>query len=186
MADVSPSPPRLSPRQVARIRRLSGPADANPGEAGELNVVPYLDIIMNVTMFVLATVSLVFVSSVDTTAAVRNSGEPYKQASRLGLTVLITDGGVALKTSAGNVASGCDGLGPGITVPLRDAKHDLSAITACARKLKTASPEFAEETEVALSASPGVDYATVISVMDALRRDRDAVLFPDVHLAVVR
>ena len=43
MADVSPSPPRLSPRQLAKIRRLSGPAEAGPGEAGELNVVPYLD-----------------------------------------------------------------------------------------------------------------------------------------------
>ena len=186
MADVSTSPARLSPRQLAKIRRLSSPAEADAGEAGELNVVPYLDIIMNVTMFVLATVSVIFVSTVDTSAAVQNPGKPYQQASPLGLSVLVTDRGVALKTSAGNVAPGCEGLGPGITVPLRDAKHDVSAITACARKLKSASPAFAEETEVALSASPGVDYATVISVMDALRRDRDAVLFPNVHLAVVR
>ncbi|MFN7135199.1 MAG: biopolymer transporter ExbD, partial [Myxococcales bacterium] len=36
-------------------------------ETGELNIVPYLDIIMNILMFVLASVSVSFVGSIDTT-----------------------------------------------------------------------------------------------------------------------
>ena len=59
-------------------------------------------------------------------------------------------------------------------------------LTACARRLKTARAEFASEREVALSASPGVEYQTVLAVMDALRHDGDAELFPEVRLAVVR
>ena len=55
MADPADAP--LSAAQRSRIRRLSAPREAEPGdEAGELNVVPYLDIIMNILMFVLVTV----------------------------------------------------------------------------------------------------------------------------------
>ena len=54
--------PPLSAAQRSRIRRLSQPKEPEPGdEAGELNVVPYLDIIMNILMFVLASVSVSFV-----------------------------------------------------------------------------------------------------------------------------
>ena len=66
MADKQDAP--LSAAQRSRIRRLSQPKEPDAGEeAGELNVVPYLDIIMNVLMFVLASVSVTFVTSIDTT-----------------------------------------------------------------------------------------------------------------------
>jgi biopolymer transport protein TolR len=188
MAKPTPvPPPPLSPAQRGKIRRLSAPAAPDAGEGGELNVVPYLDVVMNLTMFVLATVSVIFVSSVDTSAAVQNPDRPYQQElSALRLSVLITDQGVGLKTAGGNVAPGCEGLGRGITIPRAAGAHDLASVAACARRLKTARPEFAAERQVTLSASPGVDYQTVMAVMDTLRGDGAAELFPEVHLAVVR
>ena len=57
----------LSAAQRSKIRRLSQPADLSPDEeGGELNIVPFLDIVMNILIFVLATVSVTFTSAVDT------------------------------------------------------------------------------------------------------------------------
>jgi len=44
---------KLSAQQRSKIRRLSQPKEHSPDEAGgELNIVPFLDIIMNVLIFV--------------------------------------------------------------------------------------------------------------------------------------
>ena len=62
-----PNPDKLSAAQRSKIRRLATPKDAEEGEeAGELNIVPFLDIIMNVLMFVLATISVTFTTLIDT------------------------------------------------------------------------------------------------------------------------
>ncbi|MEO7330302.1 MAG: hypothetical protein ABI193_17125, partial [Minicystis sp.] len=64
------APTLLSPAQRSQIRRLSQPRESAPGEeAGELNVVPYLDIITNIMMFVLASIAVTFASTIDTRAA---------------------------------------------------------------------------------------------------------------------
>src|SRR5580692_11279355 len=108
----------LSPGQRARIRRLSAPVDPEPGdEAGELNVVPYLDIMMNIMMFVLASVSVAFASTISTSAAYAGPRTAPDGSEALRLTVLVTGQGTAFKTSAGAIAPGCAGMGPGITVP---------------------------------------------------------------------
>ena len=50
---------KLSAQQRSKIRRLSQPKEHSPDEAGgELNIVPFLDIIMNVLIFVLATITV--------------------------------------------------------------------------------------------------------------------------------
>ena len=49
----------------------------------------------------------------------------------------------------------------------------------CARKrLKNAQPEFKDETQVTITANPGIQYKTVIDVMDALRTDGDGGALP--------
>src|SRR5271166_4856716 len=58
---------KLSAAQRSRIRRLSTPKELSPDEeGGELNIVPFLDIITNVLMFVLATISVTFTTLIDT------------------------------------------------------------------------------------------------------------------------
>ena len=55
-----------------------------------------------------------------------------------------------------------------------------------AKRLKNARPEFKDETQVTITANPGIDYKTVIDVMDALRSDGEEELFPEVHFGVAR
>jgi biopolymer transport protein ExbD len=180
---TSDAPGPLSAAQRSKIRRLSAPVEADAGsDAGELNVVPYLDIIMNIMMFVLVSVSVTFTSTIATTAAQASPRPVPTPPEALALTALITGEGVALKTAGGPVAPGCSGVGTGITVPNAAGGYDLVGLGACARRIKGARPE----TQVAVSASPDVSYDVVIGVMDALRSDAHGELFPEARLGVVR
>jgi biopolymer transport protein TolR len=179
----------LSAAQRSRIRRLSAPKEPEAGEeAGELNVVPYLDIITNIMMFVLASVSVSFIGSIDTTppsiGGTRVRADVSSKA--LNLAAFITTQGVSLKTSTGNIATGCQDVGSGIAVPKVGDNYDFKSLTACAKRLKSASAAFKEETQVTITANPGIEYKTVIDVMDALRGDSDGELFPEVHFGVAR
>jgi len=184
-----PEPARLTAAQRSRIRRLSQPRELAPDEeGGELNVVPFLDIIMNILIFVLATVAVTFTATIETTPPQSPSGgvraEPKKT---LNFSVLITSEGHSIKTSGGNVATGCKGAGPGLAVPKRQGSYDFVALTACAQALKQAAPEFGEETQVFLSANPAIDYQTLVSTIDAVRATpQGEPLFPDVNFQVVR
>src|SRR6185369_2435074 len=110
----------LSAAQRSKIRRLSQPIEPAPGEeAGELNVVPYLDIITNIMMFVLASVSVSFIAAIDTTPPSIGGGKVRADVSSkaLNLAAFITTQGVSLKTSGGNISTGCDNIGSGVAVP---------------------------------------------------------------------
>lgn len=171
----------LSLAQRARIRRLSAPGEVDPSEGGgELNVVPFLDIIMNVLLFVLATMPAVFTSSIalDEVHHGRGKGEALQ------LTMMVTDEGVALKTSRGSINAGCE-VGGGLTVAAQGGSVDWEALKSCARKLK-ANPDFDAERSVTVTASNGTPYATLIRAMDAVREDSQGPLFPDARFAVVR
>lgn len=180
---------QLSSAQRSKIRRLSQPKEPDVGEeAGELNVVPYLDIITNIMIFVLASVSVTFVSSIDTTPPAIGGGKVRSELSSkaLNLSALITSQDISLKTSSGNIATGCQDVGNGVTVPKVNEQYDYPALTACAKRLKNARDEFKEEMQVTITANPGIEYQTIISAMDALRRDGEELLFPEVHFGVAR
>jgi biopolymer transport protein TolR len=186
---VDPNDVPLSPAQRSRIRRLSQPREPAPGdEAGELNIIPYLDIIMNIIVFVIATISVVFVTTVDTTPPSAGGGKGTRMKSKaLNLTALITSDGISLKTSSGNISTGCTSIGAGVTVPKTDGgSYDYQELTRCARELKKQNERFAEETQVTITANPDVAYQVIISTMDAVREDADGNLFPDVHFGVAR
>src|SRR5208282_6874988 len=92
-------PEKLSAAQRSRIRRLSAPKELAPDEeGGELNIVPFLDIVTNVLMFVLATVSVTFTATIDTfPPRAGGSGARPPSTPTLGLTVLIVGEGISLK-----------------------------------------------------------------------------------------
>lgn len=181
---------QLSAAQRSKIRRLSAPHEPAPGEeAGELNIVPYLDIIMNILMFVLATVAVTFIATIDTTPPAVGGGNKVRAdvvTEALNLSAWITNDGISLKTTSGNIAPGCQGIGAGVTVPKVNGEHDFKGVTECAKRLKTAKPAFKDETQVTLLANSDVDYKTVIATMDALRSSGEDALFPDVHFGVAR
>lgn len=179
----------LSAAQRSRIRRLSQPRELAPDEeGGELNIVPFLDIIVNILIFVLATVAVTFTTSIETTPP--SSGgtgvRQEKDKKALNLSAFVVNDGIALKASGGNVATGCSGIGGGLAVPKRQGEHDYTELTRCVEKLKKSSPDFAEETQISITANNDVDYQTVVQVMDAVRGTPDEVLFTDVNFALAR
>lgn len=180
----------LTAAQRSKIRRASQPRELSPDEeGGELNIVPFLDIIMNVLIFVLATIAVTFTASIETTPpASRGSGVRQNiESEALNLTIFIVNEGFSIKASGGNVAPGCEGIGPGIAIPKRDGKYDYASLTGCAAKLKSSSPQFADENQVFITANPGTEYQNIISVIDAVRRTPQGdILFDNVNFKVPR
>src|SRR5262245_43549151 len=130
---------RLSAAQVGKIRRLSQPRELAPDEeGGELNIVPFLDIIVNILIFVLATVAVTFTATIETAPPGTGGGGVRKEieSKALNLTVLVATEGFSIKASGGNVAPGCGGLGPGLAISMRGGKYDYDSLTECATKLK--------------------------------------------------
>lgn len=178
---------RLSAAQRSKIRRLSQPRELTPDEeGGELNIVPFLDIVVNILIFVLATVAVTFTSSIETNPP-GAGGQGVRQEAKksLGLTIIVVNQGLSIKAQGGNVSSGCGGAGPGIAIPKVGGRHDYAALQACVKRLKLSAPDFEDETQVFISGNPDTDYQTIISVIDAIRTDESGnELFPDVNFKV--
>lgn len=181
--------PPLSPSQRSKIRRLSQPKEVDPADAGgELNVVPFLDIIMNVLMFVLATIPAVFTSTIVTEPPSVGGKGTVRAAEKptLNLTMLIVNDGVSLKTGGTSIGPGCE-PGGGITIPKAGGAYNWPELKACVQKLKNASPDFKDENTVAIAAEPGINYQSVIEGMDAVREtDTGEPLFDNVNFAVFK
>jgi biopolymer transport protein ExbD len=177
---------KLSAAQRSKIRRLSAPRELAPDEeGGELNIVPFLDIVMNVLMFVLATVSVTFTATIDTFPP--RAGGRGAPTPTLGLTVLIVPDGFSLKARGGNIAPGCSDTGPGIAIPRKDNDFDYVALKACVTKLKGAAVEFKDEMGVTISGNPSIPYQVIIGAMDAVRKnDAGEDLFPEVSFGIAR
>jgi biopolymer transport protein ExbD len=181
---------KLSAAQRSKIRRIASPREIAPDEeGGELNIVPFLDIITNVLMFVLATVTVTFTATLDTFPPKAGANVRPPTTPTLGLTLLIVNDGISVKARGGNVAPGCNDTGPGIAVgKAPDGKdYDWAGLKRCVQHLKGASPDFADETSVSIGANNNIPYQAVIGTMDAVRRTDDGKeLFPDVNFAVAR
>jgi biopolymer transport protein ExbD len=180
----------LSAAQRAKVRRASQPRELSPDEeGGELNIVPFLDIIVNILIFVLATVAVTFTASIETTPpASRGSGVRQDvQSEALNLTVLIANDGFSLKASGGNIATGCQGPGPGITIPKRGSGYDYVELRKCATRLKQSSPDYADERQVYITANPATAYEVIIGVIDSVRAtSKGQTLFDEVNFKVLR
>lgn len=180
----------ISVAQRSKVRRLSQPRELSPDEeGGELNIIPFLDIIVNILIFVLATVAVTFTASIETTPpASRGAGVRSEIPSEaLNLTVFIVNDGFSLKASGGNIAPGCQGVGPGVSIPRAGGRYDYRALTECAMRLKGASPDYQAETQFYISANPGTEYQTIINVIDAMRSTPNGdPLFENVNFKVAK
>ena len=180
-------PVRLTPRQRAYVRKRTTLPDPDPSELDEeLNIVPFLDIVVNIIMFLLMTLTTVaFFSQVEAVLPQYRRGGIGKRAAEneaLNLNVTVTRAGVIVAGSGGKLARGCTTTAPGkvITVPAgMNGEQDWQGLTNCVRRVKD---QFEDETRVTLSADPEVPYDHLISAMDAVRGENDE-LFPDVLLS---
>src|ERR1700685_724251 len=112
-----PETEKLSAAQRSRVRRLSMGKELAPDEeGGELNIVPFLDIIMNVLMFVLATISVTFTTIIETSPPALGGHPRPPQAPTLSLNVGVIDKGFVVSAYGAHVGEGCQGAGTGATV----------------------------------------------------------------------
>ncbi len=179
----------LTAAQRSKIRRLSQPRELAPDEeGGELNIVPFLDIIVNILIFVLATISVVFTTKLDAAPpSNRTAGTRGAEKPALNLTVMLVNDGIAIKGAKGNVAPGCRGVGPGVALPLHGGQYDFRALKTCAAQLRAAVPDFASEQQFYLTANPGVEFQAIVGVIDAMATDPEGKpMFTDPIFTVTR
>jgi len=170
------------------IRKRTKEVDLDPSEmVGELNIVPYLDIVVNLIMFLLATTEAVLlIAQIETDLPKIARGGRSKGtevSTPLNLNVTVTAKGVIVSGSGGKLAPGCSSTEPGgaPTVPVKGDEYDWDGLTKCVARVKK---EFQEEDSVTISADPQVMYEHVVSAMDAVRGKGKEELFPRVLISV--
>ena len=178
----------LTSTQRAYIRRRTRVHDPDPSEvAGELNIVPFLDIVVNLIMFLLATSEAVLaIVQIEAQLPQLSGGKPTSNAGAkepsLNLNVTLTDGGIIVTGSGGKLAPGCQEVSSGrvMTIPKKGTAYDWPALTDCAVKIKAS---YNNEKNVIVGADPMIQYEHVVAAMDALRSDGKQELFPKVLLS---
>jgi biopolymer transport protein TolR len=166
--------------------------DMGEEEGGELNIIPYLDIIINLIMFLLvAQATLVSLGMIDVTApsysiAGPAGGAGEKTEKPLRLTVGIGGDGFYVAASGGVLGNeeGTGELTPdGVertkpTIPMKaDGSFDYPAL---ARKLRAIKNSFPKTTSVYVAADENIPYEVIVKTLDASREDASGQLFPNV------
>ncbi|MEW5737424.1 MAG: biopolymer transporter ExbD [Myxococcota bacterium] len=160
--------------------------------AGELNIVPYLDILMNLIIFMLlsmtglATFGILNVNAPSYGAGAGGAGESDKPP--LTLTVAVGKKGFFVAATGGvlpgqtaETANAAPGEGAPTIALKADGTYDYEALTEMMKKVKT---EFPSESKVILAADAETPYEVLVGTMDATRETKDhKLLFPDVTLA---
>ncbi|GEM_PF-144551 len=174
--------------------RLSEESGATGADEGELNIVPYLDILINLIMFLLvAQATLASLGMIDVTAPSYSTAgagatpDPTKQEKKLRLTVgigrdgfyIAAKGGVLpgeTETTGELTADNVAKLAP--TIPKRpDGSYDFPRLVQKLRGVKTAFPAT---TAVFVAAEPATPYEIIVKTLDATREDAQGKLFPNV------
>jgi biopolymer transport protein ExbD len=169
----------MTRRQVrAAMRRLKTEHDEADEETGEINLVPYMDIVTNIIIFLLASVvQQVPLGNINVASPTIGSGageaseEPEKPP--LNLTVTLAANGFII-------------AGSGAVIPpipkLANGQYDFDGLT---NKLAEIKREIAPgETKATFNADSYIPYELVIKTLDAMREDKAGkMLFPDIIFA---
>lgn len=173
----------MEARIRSMIRRKAKPPEHDPSEEGELNLVAYLDIVTNIIMFLLITVTAVM-ATVDINVSSPNTGGgaggPDTNPNELNLTITVTNSGFIVAGSGGVLTQGCDRTGAPPTVPMRGTDWDYDGLTRCVQRIKT---EFPTETRAIIAANPDIKYEVVVKSMDAIRGAPPNLLFTDIMMS---
>ena len=161
----------------AAMRRMKDHNEEIEEETGEINLVPYMDIVTNIIIFLLASVvNQVALGNVNVSVPSLSAGggaasDEKPEKPPLNLTVTVGATGFTIAASGGV-------LPPIVKLP--NGQYDYKQLTKKLLEIKS-SPDNAEETKVNFNADSNISYDIVVATLDAMRQD-DAgkVLFPDV------
>ncbi len=171
----------MTKRQVrARMRRMREQFEEAEEDTGEINLVPYMDIVTNIIIFLLASVvNQVPLGTVNVSSPTFGGGGGEAQEEKPALNLTVTVGG------SGFTLAGSGGVMPPIP-KLPSGDYDYLALTA---KLTEIKKEFSDETKATFNADAITPYETVVKTLDAMRTYKDEkdqhekALFPDVVFA---
>ena len=164
-------------------------------EAEGLNIVPYLDILMNLIMFMLLSITGLSAFGILNVNA-PNYGGPTTQVTEEGdkpkllLTVLISKKGFYVAATGGVVgqqqqAQANPAEAPPSIPTKGDGTYDYTALTESMVNVKK---EFPSETKVIVGAEGDIPYEVLVSTMDAIRETpgkERKLLFTDVTLGAM-
>jgi biopolymer transport protein TolR len=165
----------------AAMRRMRDHVEEIEEEAGELNLVPYMDIVTNIIIFLLASVvNQVALGNINVSVPTIASGgsasedQPPPEKPPLNLTVSVGASGFTVAASGGVLP---------IIPKLPNGQYDYKALTTKLKEIKS-NPDNATETKANFNADANIPYDIVVATLDAMRQD-DAgkILFPDVAFA---
>src|SRR3972149_3849311 len=192
----------LTPAQRQYLRKRTKIHELDPSEvSSELNIVPFLDIVVNLIMFLLMTTTTVLaISQIEAQLPQLSRGvgrRAQAPENALNLNITVTEQGVIVAGSGGKLAPGCQNTASGrvITVPRRvmavidpathrpaeprrqGMSYDWPALTECVARVHSV-PDFQDETQVIVGADPIIQYEHVINAMDAVRGRGTETPFP--------
>jgi biopolymer transport protein ExbD len=167
-----------------KMRRLREEKEEEAEESGELNLVPYLDIVTNIVIFLLASITTyqMALSNVNVSAPIYGSGGGDSQGEPpLNLTVTTTLNGFTIAASGAVLYNEQTQSLPTIPKAATASELPWSALEDYVEKIKARYPD---EHTITIQANPDVPYETVVKTMDTCRQDsKGKVMFPDVSLS---
>jgi biopolymer transport protein TolR len=187
----------VTPQRLrSKLRKIREQAEELAEEGGELNLVPYLDIVTNVIMFLLATITFaaalgdINVSSPTTASTAQLQNQPPPEPKNdLNLTVSVSDKGFIVAASgavlyqgqtidaAGNLTAAPAGATLP-TIPKKGTEFDYDALAKLMAQIK-GSPAAKNETKVIVNANADIVYDVIVQVLDACRGKSIPVPDPD-------
>ncbi len=172
----------MTRRQVkGAMRKLREANEEIEEEAGEINLVPYMDIVTNIIIFLLASVvNAIPVGNINVALPSINSGggggsdtPPPPEKPPLNLTVTVGATSFIVAASGGVLPP----------IPKLDGKYNYKELSKKLSEIKKA-PGNAAETKATFSADAVTEYEVVVTTLDAIREDeKGEFLFPDVVFA---
>ena len=164
----------------AAMRRMRDHVEEIEEEAGELNLVPYMDIVTNIIIFLLASVvNQVSLANINASLPSLSAGgggstDDTPEKPPLNLTVSVGATGFTVAASGGVLP---------IVPKLPNGQYDYKTLTTKLKEIKT-NPDNADETKATFNADANIAYDIVIATLDAMRQAEDGkLLFPDVNFA---
>jgi biopolymer transport protein ExbD len=162
------------------MRRMRDHHEEAEEEHGEINLVPYMDIVTNIIIFLLASVvNQVALGNINVTVPTISQGGSESDNTPppkppLNLTVSVGATGFLVAASGGVLP---------IIPKLPTGQYDYKSLTAKLKEIKS-NPDNVEETKANFNADANTSYDIVIATLDAMRQAEDGkILFPDVAFA---
>jgi biopolymer transport protein ExbD len=150
---------------------------AEAEESGELNLIPYLDVVTTLVIFLIFTFQVVIEFRLIEllppaySAQARNPTETPEEPP-VQLTLIIRDEGYRIVTNRPELGT--------VEIPLKGPDYDNSKLT---QELLNVKDNLGLGESLIVTASDDIEYKVVVAAMDAARQFEDKLLFPDVLLA---